>query len=719
MSEKDKEKKSKKAEGGYDASSIQVLEGLEPVRKRPGMYIGTTGPDGLHHLITEIFDNSRDEAMGGFANDIEIALLPNNRVRVTDNGRGIPVGIHKQTKKSALEMVMTVLHAGGKFGGEDSGYKVSGGLHGVGASVVNALSTYAQVIVHSEGGIHMQEYNIGKPKANVKKIGSSKLHGTIVTFEPDPTIFKEGTIFDFNRVVSHMRQQAYLVRGLRISVIDAREQVAGFGSDNELFYIRDTGVDAPSFTFYFEGGLVSLVKFTNQLLKPIHKNIFYVEKKVEGVESVEVALQYSDDVASHILAFANNIHTPEGGTHITGFKTALTRTLNTYAKNNNFAKGEETFTGDDILEGLTAVVSVKLREIQFEGQTKAKLGSMEAQGAVATVFGEAFAAFLEENPEDGRAMINKVILAMKARKAAKAAKDSVLRKGALEGMTLPGKLADCQSNDPAESELFIVEGDSAGGTAKQGRDRKTQAILPLRGKILNIERARLDRMLGSEQIKNLVLAFGTAIGDTFDISKLRYHKIILATDADVDGAHIRTLILTLLYRYFRPLIDGGHVYIAQPPLYKIKKGKELFYFYSEEEKVKFLGKDFDDSQLLETEGGEGENLEGLEEDKERLIEAAGGTNEPIKKGKEKSEAKADVAAPKSAKISIQRYKGLGEMNADELRETTMDSQKRILIQVNIEDAADADKVFDMLMGDDVPARKSFIQSNAKLAQLDI
>ncbi|HTK33166.1 MAG TPA: DNA topoisomerase subunit B [Candidatus Paceibacterota bacterium] len=717
MSEKTKEIKAKKAEGGYDASSIQVLEGLEPVRKRPGMYIGTTGPDGLHHLITEIFDNSRDEAMGGYANDIEIVLLPDNKVRVADNGRGIPVGIHKQTKKSALEMVMTVLHAGGKFGGEDSGYKVSGGLHGVGASVVNALSTYAKVLVHSEGGIHVQEYNIGKPKAQVKKVGSSKLHGTIVLFQPDPTIFKEGVTFDFNRVVSHMRQQAYLVRGLRISVIDAREQMPTFGLDNELFYIRDTGVDAPSFTFYFEGGLVSLVKFTNQLLKPIHKNIFYVEKKVEGVESVEVALQYSDDVSSHILAFANNIHTPEGGTHVTGFKTALTRTLNTYAKNNNFAKGDETFTGDDILEGLTAVVSVKLREIQFEGQTKAKLGSMEAQGATATVFGEAFAAFLEENPEDGRAMINKVILAMKARKAAKAAKDSVLRKGALEGMTLPGKLADCQSSDPAESELFIVEGDSAGGTAKQGRDRRTQAILPLRGKILNIERARLDRMLGSEQIKNLVLAFGTAIGDTFDISKLRYHKIILATDADVDGAHIRTLILTLLYRYFRPLIDNGHVFIAQPPLYKVKKGKELFYFYSEEEKVKFLGKDFDESQLLSAEGEQSE--EGLEEDKERLLEAAGGTDEEIKKGKEGKKEKDASLPAKSQKISIQRYKGLGEMNADELRETTMDSQKRILIQVNVEDAADADKVFDMLMGDDVPARKSFIQSNAKLATLDI
>jgi DNA gyrase subunit B len=715
MADKNKENK------GYDASSIQVLEGLEPVRKRPGMYIGTTGPDGLHHLITEIFDNSRDEAMGGHANDIEIALLPDNRVRVTDNGRGIPVGVHKQTKKSALEMVMTVLHAGGKFGGEDSGYKVSGGLHGVGASVVNALSTHAKVLVHTEGGIHMQEYNIGKPKGNVKKVGSSKLHGTIVTFQPDPTIFKEGVIFDFNRVVNHMRQQAYLVRGLRISVIDAREQVPTFGLDNELFYIRDTGVDAPSFTFYFEGGLVSLVKFTNQLLKPIHKNIFYVEKKVEGVESVEVALQYSDDVSAHILAFANNIHTPEGGTHVTGFKTALTRTLNAYAKNNNLSKGEETFTGDDVLEGLTAVVSVKLREIQFEGQTKAKLGSMEAQSATATVFGEAFAAFLEENPEDARAMINKVVLAMKARKAAKAAKDSVLRKGALEGMTLPGKLADCQSNDPSDSELFIVEGDSAGGTAKQGRDRRTQAILPLRGKILNIERARLDRMLGSEQIKNLVLAFGTAIGDTFDLSKLRYHKIILATDADVDGAHIRTLILTLLYRYFRPLIDNGHVYIAQPPLYKVKKGKELHYFYSDEEKIAFLGKDFDESQVAGAEGMEG-GEEGLEEDKERLLEAADSADMDIKAGKESGKkAKGEPAGgvAKSAKVSIQRYKGLGEMNADELRETTMDINKRILIKVNIEDAAEADKVFDMLMGDDVPARKSFIQSNAKLAQLDI
>lgn len=703
-------KEDKKA-GGYDASSIQVLEGLEPVRKRPGMYIGTTGPDGLHHLITEIFDNSRDEAMGGFANDIEIALLPGNRVRITDNGRGIPVDTHKQSKVSALEMVMTVLHAGGKFGGEDSGYKVSGGLHGVGASVVNALSIYAKVLVHRDGGIYTQEYSQGKRKAAVKKIGSSKLHGTIVTFEPDKEIFKEGVSFELARIVSHMRQQAYLVRGLRISVIDAREQVATFGSDDELFYIRETGVEAPSYTFYFEGGLVSLVKFTNQLLKPAHKNIFYVEKKAEGVESVEVALQYADDVVSRVMGFANNIHTPEGGTHVTGFKTALTRTLNTYAKNNNLAKGDEAFTGDDALEGLTAVISVKLREIQFEGQTKAKLGSMEAQTAVGTVFGEAFAAFLEESPEDARAMIGKVILAMKARKAAKAAKDSVLRKGALEGMTLPGKLADCQSSDPAESELFIVEGDSAGGTAKQGRDRRIQAILPLRGKILNIERARLDRMLGSEQIKNLVLAFGTAIGDTFDITNLRYHKIILATDADVDGAHIRTLILTLLYRYFRPLIDTGYVYIAQPPLYKVKRGKEILYFYSEEEKVKALGKDADEKVAS------GPNPTDAD-DRARMLEAA---DAPVDEDGQPIEAEesSETAKGKSAKVSIQRYKGLGEMNSDELWETTMDPARRILKQVTVGDAQEADKVFDMLMGDDVPARKSFIQSNAKLATLDI
>lgn len=679
--------------GSYGADQITVLEGLDPVRKRPGMYIGTTGPDGLHHLIWEIFDNSRDEAMGGFCNDIEVALLPGNKVRVVDNGRGIPVDTHKQTKVSALETIMTTLHAGGKFGGE--GYKVSGGLHGVGASVVNALSVYMRAEVHRDGGIYAQEYSQGKKKAAVKKIGTSKFNGTIITFEPDAEIFKEGTIFDFKRVVSHLRQQAYLVKGLRISVMDLRE-VASKVKDTEATYLRDLGLDAPSMSFYFEGGLTSLIRFYNYTQKPVHKNIFYIEKQNENFEGVEIALQYVDDISARIMPFANNIYTSEGGTHMTGFKTALTRTLNTYARKNNLAKeSDEAFTGDDVLEGLTAVISVKLREIQFEGQTKAKLGSVEAKGMVEGAFGDAFSSFLEENPDDARSIINKVVLALRARKAAKAAKDSILRKGALEGMTLPGKLADCQSKSAEESELFIVEGDSAGGTAKTGRDRRTQAILPLRGKILNIERARLDRMLGSEQIKNLVVALGTAIGDTFDISKLRYHKMIIATDADVDGAHIRTLILTLMYRYFRPLIDGGYVYIAQPPLYKIKKGKEIFYAYTDEDKQKIVGKDH-----------EVEEVESAEE-----IEA--------REAEEESEEEDPKKSARTAKISVQRYKGLGEMNAEELWETTMDPKRRILKQVTVEEAGDADRIFDILMGTDVPSRKSFIQSNAKLATIDI
>jgi DNA gyrase subunit B len=683
-----KEKPSEKAvkEAHYGAEQITVLEGLEPVRRRPGMYIGTTGPDGLHHLITEIFDNSRDEAMGGYANDIEVVLLPGNRVRITDNGRGIPVDVHKQTKVSALETIMTVLHAGGKFGGE--GYKVSGGLHGVGASVVNALSVYMKVTVHKDGGVYYQEYSCGKKKAPVKKIGNTKQHGTIVIFEPDATIFKEGVVFDWSKVFGHMRQQAYLVRGLKISVIDAREFKEKF-QEEDVFYFRELGVEAPSQSFYFEGGLYSLIKFYNQFQKPIHKNIFYVEKKVDGVESVEVALQYVDDISARVISFANNIYTSEGGTHTTGFKASLTRILNSYGRKNGIIKdNEDNFTGDDVLEGLTVVVSVKLREIQFEGQTKAKLGSTEARGAVEDVFGTAFEAFLEENPEDAKSIVSKVILALRARKAAKAAKDSILRKGALEGMTLPGKLADCQTNDATESELFIVEGDSAGGTAKTGRDRRTQAILPLRGKILNIERARLDRMLGSEQIKNLVLALGTAIGDTFNVEKLRYYKVIIATDADVDGAHIRTLLLTLFYRYFRPLIDGGYIYIAQPPLYKIKKGKEITYIYSEEEKAKKFGVDIPmDVEMVE--------------------------------GNEEAPASETDLGKSSGKLHVQRYKGLGEMNAEELWETTMDPERRILKQVNILDVQEADKVFDMLMGTDVPARKSFIQSNAKLANLDI
>ena len=690
----------------YGADAIQVLEGLEPVRKRPGMYIGTTGTDGLHHLVTEIFDNSRDEAMGGFANDIEVTLLPGNKIRVSDNGRGIPVDVHKQTKVSALETIMTTLHAGGKFGGEDGGYKVSGGLHGVGASVVNALSIYCKVTVHKDGGIYMQEYSQGKRKAVVKKVGTTKDKGTIVVFQPDPAIFP---VIEFNaqRVMDHMRQQAYLVKGLRITINDA-SKYEGKIKEDEVFKISELGLEIPSMSFYFEGGLLSLVKFMNSTQKPIHKNVFYTEKKTNEYESVEVSLQYVDDITCRLSAFANNISTPEGGTHVTGFKTALTRTLNTYGRKNNLIKeSEDNFTGEDVLEGLTAVISIKLREVQFEGQTKAKLGTVEAQGAVNTIFSEAFTYFLEENPDDARAIINKVVLALKARKAAKAAKDSVLRKGALEGMTLPGKLADCQSKSAEDSELFIVEGDSAGGTAKTGRDRRTQAILPLRGKILNIERARLDRLLESEQIKNLVIALGTAIGDTFDISKLRYHKVIIATDADVDGAHIRTLILTLLYRYFKPLIDGGFIYIAQPPLYKIKKGKEIFYAYSDEDKAKIVGKEVVEEVDTSATAGNEEVAEDEEQSDEEVASSA------TRRGGGEGDK------PKSAKISIQRYKGLGEMNSEELWETTMDPHRRILKQVAVESAVAADKVFDVLMGTDVPARKSFIQSNATKATLDI
>lgn len=690
----------------YGADQISVLEGLEPVRRRPGMYIGSTGIDGLHHLIWEIFDNSRDEAMGGFCDHIEVTLLPDNSVRVVDNGRGIPVDIHSKTKVSALETVMTTLHAGGKFGGDDSGYKVSGGLHGVGASVVNALSIYTKAEVHKDGGKYVQEYSQGKKKASVKKVGTTKNHGTIISFQPDEEIFKQ-VKFDWDTVVSHLRQQAYLVKGLRIDIIDAREWdpiTGGKGKSSNyenIFWFSELELEVPSTTFYFEGGLVSLVKFYNKAEKPIHSSVFYVEKEADGV-GVEVALQYVDNFSTTIIPFANNIHNPEGGTHITGFKTALTRVINTYGKKNNLIKeADGGFTGDDVLEGLMAVVSVKLREIQFEGQTKAKLGSTEAQGAVATVFGEAFATFLEENPDEAKSMISKSLLALRARKAAKAAKDSILRKGALEGMTLPGKLADCQAKDAESGELFIVEGDSAGGTAKMGRDRKTQAILPLRGKILNVERARLDRMLGSEQIKNLVIAMGTSIGDTFDLDKMRYHKIILATDADVDGAHIRTLILTLMYRYFRPVLDAGYVYIAQPPLFKIKIGKEISYAYTDEERDKILGKD---APSLEDLLSESANEEGGEEESEE---------------EEESKNQAVSTKKQSNKIHIQRYKGLGEMNSDELWETTMDPKTRILKQVSVVDAEDANKVFDMLMGSEVPPRKSFITSHAKMANLDI
>lgn len=649
----------------YTADDISVLEGLEPVRKRPGMYIGSTGTDGLHHLIKEIFDNSRDEAMANHCDHIEIILLPDGSVRVADNGRGIPVGKHKKTGVSALETIMTTLHAGGKFG--DGGYAVSGGLHGVGASVVNALSEYARVVVHREGHIWLQEYERGKKKANVKKIGKSDKNGTIVTFKPDAEIFST-LEFSWKKIVAHYRQQAYLVPNTRVVLVDARKYEGDIPHEDAYYVRGDYNLDVPTQTFYFEGGLRAMVTHMVRKQSIVHKNMFYINKPIEESEDaigVEIAFQYVHDVDSKVVGFANNISTPGGGMHITGFKTALTRLLNTYNKKNKILSEKEgSFAGDDLLEGMVAVVSVKMPEIQFEGQTKDKLGSPQARGVVESVFSEALDLFLEEHPDDAKAILKKAVLALRARKAAKAAKDSILRKGALEGATLPGKLADCQTRKADDAELIIVEGDSAGGTAKQGRDRKIQAILPLRGKILNVERARLDKMLANKEIKNLVIALGTSIADTFDIEKIRYKKIIIATDADVDGSHIRTLALTLFFRYFKPLIEAGYLYIAQPPLYKVFKGKKVAYVFSDAER---------------------------------------------------DAAKAEIGQD----ASVQRYKGLGEMNASELWETTLDPETRVLKQVTIEDAEASDRIFDVLMGTDVPARKSFIQTHAKVAEVDV
>ena len=546
-----KESKKNKADeagaGSYTAKDIYVLEGLEPVRKRPGMYIGSTGVDGLHHLIWEVFDNSMDEAMAGFAKNISIVLLPENRVRVVDDGRGIPVDIHKQTKKSALETIMTTLHAGGKFGGE--AYKVSGGLHGVGVSVVNALSVWVKAEVCREELQYAQEYSRGIPEYAVKKVGKCGGSGTAITFEPDAKIF-EKIEFNWDHILDHIRQQAYLSKGIKIILRDEREQAGAKKDAPDL---------STSYGFYFEGGIVSYVKYLNRNETTQHDNIFYVEKEYDAAGRkvlVETAFQYTEDIQGKEVSFANNIHTGEGGMHLTGFRTALTRALNDHARSNEyFKKEDETLTGDDAREGITAVISIKLSEPQFEGQTKAKLGSPEARTAVETIVGEALKEWLEKYPRDAQVIIGKALLAQKARKAAKAARETVLRKGALDGLMLPGKLADCQSKNPEESELFLVEGDSAGGSAKQGRDRKFQAILPLRGKILNVEKARLDKMLASKEIRSLIIALGAAIGDAFEEKRLRYHRIIIATDADVDGAHIRTLLMTLFYRHFPVLVE--------------------------------------------------------------------------------------------------------------------------------------------------------------------
>jgi len=640
--------KTAKKDSSYEAKDIYVLEGLSPVRKRPGMYIGSTGPEGLHHLIWECVDNSLDEAMAGYAKHIEVVLLPQNRIKTTDDGRGIPVDKHPQTKKSALETVMTTLHAGAKFGGK--AYQVAGGLHGVGVSVVCALSKWMRAEVCRDGLRYAQEYVKGKPTSALKKDGKCRQTGTAVTFEPDPEIFSD-IKFDYKKILGHLRQQAYLTKEVKITVRDQREK------------------PEKSHSFYFEGGLASYVKYLTRGVTPRQPNIYYGSGEKNGM-MVEAAFQYTEEYECFEESFANNIFTGEGGTHLTGFRTALTRTFNDYAKKNGLLKeDEDNLSGDDVREGFTGVISVKLKEPQFEGQTKAKLGNPEAKTAVEAVVSETLADFLERNPQDARAVIEKCILSSKARKAAKVARETVLRKGVLDGLALPGKLADCSSKKPEESELYIVEGDSAGGSAKQARDRKFQAILPLRGKILNVERTRLDKILAFKEIKSLIIALGTAVAEDFNLAKLRYHRTIIMTDADVDGAHIRTLLLTLFYRHFKPIIEAGYLYVAQPPLFRLQAGKKIEYVYSEEEKEKTLAK--------------------------------------LKK-------------EKVLGVSIQRYKGLGEMNPNQLWETTMNPENRILLRVDIEDAREADKIFDILMGSEVMPRKKFIQTHAKTVKnLDI
>lgn len=629
----------------YDESQIQVLEGLEAVRKRPGMYIGSTSIRGLHHLVYEIVDNSIDEALAGFCKNIDVVIHKDNSITVSDDGRGMPVGIHHKMKIPTVEVIMTILHAGGKFGG--GGYKVSGGLHGVGASVVNALSSKCEVIVKTDGHIWIQKFERGKPVTTLEKVGDTDEHGTTINFMADDEIF-ETTEYEYETLSQRLRELAFLNKGINITIKDERD-----GKNNQ---------------FHYEGGIKSFVEYLNRNKGKVHDEPVYIEG-IKGTTSVEIALQYNDTYNENIFSFANNIDTVEGGTHLVGFKTSLTRVLNDYAKKFGYLKeSDKNLSGEDVREGLTAVISVKLTEPQFEGQTKTKLGNSEVRGIVESVMSDTVGSFLEENPAVGKAIIDKGLNAARAREAAKKARELTRRKSVLESTSLPGKLADCSSKDPSECEIYIVEGDSAGGSAKQGRDRKFQAILPLRGKIMNIEKQRLDKILASDTIRSMITAFGAGVGKEFDISKIRYNRIIIMTDADVDGAHIRTLLLTFFYRYMRELVDQGHVFIAQPPLYKVKKGKIEKYTYS-------------DSEL------------------EQVLEELGG---------------------KDSATDIQRYKGLGEMNPEQLWSTTMDPNQRTLLKVNVEDAMAADEIFTILMGDKVEPRREFINENAKYVNnLDI
>lgn len=656
--------KQTKAES-YDGSQIQVLEGLEPVRKRPGMYIGSTGYDGVHHLIKEIADNSIDEAIAGYATRVDVRLLADGGITITDDGRGIPVDKHPKTGLSTLETVLTVLHAGGKFGG--GGYKVSSGLHGVGSSVVNALSTKMVAEVVRGGQLYRVAFERGGIAQPLKKVGKTdRPTGTSITFYPDPTIFKETVTFDYKWVVSYLRHQAYLTKGIYAAVYDERTHERR--------------------AFYFDGGIKSYVKHLNIGKDVLSPDIFYVEKQVEDC-MVEVAIQYNDTYVELVKPFANNVLTPDGGTHLVGFRSAMTRVINDYARKNNLLKEkEDNLTGDDIREGLTAIILVKLPDPQFEGQTKNKLGNPEMRRYVEQVMNEYFSYYLEENPAVAKKIVGKALLAARARKAARAARDNVIRKGALDGMGLPGKLWDCSSRKPADSELYIVEGNSAAGSAKEGRDSKTQAILPLRGKVLNTERARLDKMFANKEIVALIQAIGVGIGDSFDISGLRYHKIIIMTDADVDGSHIATLLLTFLFRYMKEVVEAGYVYLAKPPLYSINRGQKKIYAYGEDERDEILN---------------------------RII---------AEKAARQASTDTSDDKIKQAGVTISRFKGLGEMDADQLWETTMNPENRVLIQVRVEDAEAADAIFTKLMGDEVSLRKNFIQNRAqgaKLEELDV